>query len=124
MIAKKYLSEDFLKGVKRIIIVPEEQREGYKYLEKDVIENVPFAIWWTKKKVYKKGFYNDKSEYLSNQEAYMVKDGKVYRKAYIRIFYTDIIDINSSAYLTADSNEKALEIFNRFAEKMNLIEYS
>ena len=126
MIARKYLSEDFLKGVKRIIIVPEDKREGYKYLAEEVVENEPYAIWWTKKKVYKKGFYNDKSEYITEkyQGDFILKDEKVYHKAYIRIFYDDPTDIDTSEYITADSNEKALEIFNRFAEKVNLVEYS
>lgn len=124
MITRKFVTKEFLSTVKRILIVPEEKKEGYKYLADEVIDKETYFMFFYRKKVYEKGFYTKDSLYIVEQDNFFLRDGVVWAKPYIRIFYKDSTDESQSVYIVAKSNEEVLELFNKFAEKLDLLEYS
>ena len=123
MINRKFVSVPFLQSVKRILIIAAVKKPDYKYLAEEVIESYSRFIFWTKEKVFKAGFYDAESDYIDTQDDFYVEDGVVWQKPFLRLYYEDIDNVENSSYITKDTNEEILEIFNRFAAKLTVIEY-
>ena len=128
MIDRKFLSVPFLQSVKRILMVNAEKKVDFKYLDHEVVEERSHFVFFKKKKVFKKGFYNARSKYIESQNDYYTEviddEYVVWSKPLIRMFYKGLVQEEESAYLTMDTNEEMIDIFNRLAEKVSLVEYT
>lgn len=128
MIDRKFLSVPFLQSVKRILMVDAEKKVSFKYLDHEVVEETTSFLFFKKKRVFNKGFYDSRSKYIDVQNDYYVEvvDGEyvVWSKPLIRMFYKGLVQEEESAYLTMNTNEEMIDIFNRLAEKVALVEYT
>ena len=123
MIDRRFLSVPFLQSVKRILIIVAAKKPDYKYLAEEVVETGFTFIIGTRKKIFKAGFYDAESDYIDSQENFYVEDDVVWQKPFLRLFYQDVDNVENSSYITRDTNEEILEVFNRFAAKLAVVEY-